>query len=300
MFLWNKVELIEKKKYKCLSDRVLRFIKPNDLIVRDLGYFSISTFKAIDLAGAYFLSRLKAGVHFYLNEKDKEPLDLSEYLKRKIFFDVNVIEVKGYLGKEKVPARLVIYRQSEEVTNQRRRIANKQSRKKGETLSKNKKLLLSFSIFVTNAPITILSTSSVGTIYRLRWEIELIFKRWKSQINIDYLKGINKNRIDCMIWGRLCMVIILELIIWHLKLIAIYFEAELSEVKVIQYLLRENSLCRAIQSNNLQVYFSEMVKDIARMLLKDKRSRKTMRERAINEETYYGELYAAENKQHAA
>lgn len=283
-----------------LSDRVLRFIKPNDLIVRDLGYFSISTFKAIGLAGAFFLTRMKSGVHFYLNKDDKEPLDISEYLKRKISLDMNVIEINGYLGKDKVSARLVIYRQSEGVTNQRIRVANKHSRKKGETLSKNKKLLLSLSIFVTNAPVTMLSTATVGTIYRLRWEIELIFKRWKSQLNIDYLKGIKKNRIDCMIWGRLCMVIILELIIWHLKIMAIYFKAELSEVKVIQYLLRENSLCRAIQSNYLQEYFAELEKDIARMLLKDKRLRKTMRERAINEESYYGALQVVEIKQHTA
>ena len=41
-----------------LADRVLKFIKQGDLLLRDLGYFKISVFKAISVAGAYFLSRL--------------------------------------------------------------------------------------------------------------------------------------------------------------------------------------------------------------------------------------------------
>ncbi len=271
-----------------LAGRLTNFIEANDLIIRDLGYFAISAFQTIAQNNAYFLSRLKSGVHFYLDELDEIPLDLAEHLKKKEFKHLNIIEFKGYLGKEKIQTRLIIYRQSQELTDQRLRDANKQARKKGETISKNRKLLLSFSVFVTNAPEDMISAGFVGTVYRLRWEIELVFKRWKSQLEIDYLKGIHKERIDCLIWSRLCTVVILELIIGYFKTITEKLNAvELSEVKTIQYLMRSNSFSLAMAQNKLEAFFAQMEKDVLRMLLKDKRSRKTMREKVLHKENYY-------------
>lgn len=270
-----------------LTDRILHYLKPGDLVVRDLGYFAILTFKAIAVSNAYFLSRLKARVGFYLNKEDKTALDLSEYLKKHTH--LNIIELKGYIGTEKMEVRMVIYRQSKEVTDKRLREANKNSRKKGETMSKSKKLLLSFAIFITNAPEDMLSTNSIGTIYRLRWEIELVFKRWKNQLEIDYLKGIHEERIECLIWSRLCTVIIVDLIIGIFNTIAKKLnKTELSSVKLIQYLMRGNAFCKAVSKNQLELFFEEMEKDIVRMLLKDSRARKTMRERVRDGESYYG------------
>lgn len=282
-----------------LTGRIVNFIEAGDLIIRDLGYFAMQAFQAIAKENAYFLSRLKSCVNFYLNEKDGEPLDIGEHLKKKEYLHKNILEFKGYIGKEKVPVRLIIFRQSEEVTNERLRAANKQARKKGETIGKSKKLLLNFSIFVTNALEDQLSAEMVGTVYRLRWEIELVFKRWKSQLEIDYLKGIHRERIDCLIWSRLCTTIIIELIVGFFKnMVEESFEVELSEVKLIQYIMRNNGFCLAIAKNNLEPFFEEMEKDMRRMLLKDKRLRKTMREKVINKETYYG-IQTTEN-QHVA
>jgi hypothetical protein len=155
-------------------------------------------------------------------------------------------------------------------------------------MSESKKLLLSFAIFVTNAPEDMISPEIIGTVYRLRWEIELIFKRWKSQLEIDYLKGIHRERIDCLIWARLCTVIIIELIVGYFKNIVYkIFDIELSEVKLIQYLMRGNDFNLALARNSLESFFKQMEKDISRMLLKDKRSRKTMRERVSSRENYY-------------
>ncbi len=271
-----------------LAGRLINFIEANDLIIRDLGYFAISAFQTIAENNAYYLSRFKSGVHFYLDEFDEIPLDLAEHLKKKEFKHLNIIEFKGYLGKEKIQTRLIIYRQSQELTDQRLRDANKHARKKGETISKNRKLLLSFSIFVTNAPEDMISAEFVGTVYRLRWEIELVFKRWKSQLEVDYLKGIHKERIDCLIWSRLCTVVILELIIGYFKTITEKLHTvELSEVKTIQYLMRSNSFSLAMAQNKLEPFFAQMEKDVLRMLLKDKRSRKTMREKVLHKENYY-------------
>ena len=67
-----------------LAQRIINFIEAGDLIIRDLGYFAIQAFQAIADQEAYFLSRLKSGVNFYLNQNDENPFDLDEYLKKKI------------------------------------------------------------------------------------------------------------------------------------------------------------------------------------------------------------------------
>ena len=197
----------------------------------------MKSFKTIADRGAYFLSRVKANANFYLNREDEHPLDLYEYLKKN-GSNFKLIELKGYIGGERIPVRYVIYAQPEEVTNKRLRDAIKNARTQSFTLSQNKKLFLSYSIFVTNAPKELLSTKMVGTVYRLRWGIELLFKRWKSQLEIDCLPGIKRERIDCLIWSRLCGILIIELITGHFRKVARdWFNIELSEVKLIQYLM---------------------------------------------------------------
>ena len=286
-------KLVEAKIYQGskpdqkLSEQILKHIKPGDLVIRDLGYFVLNIFKAIAELGGYFLSRLNPGVKFFLKREDKEPLDIGKFLIKN-HRNKNVIELTGFLGDEKVPTRLITYRQSEETTAKRIRIAKKHARCSGKTMSKGKLLSLNFSMFVTNCPREILSAERIGTIYRLRWEIELIFKRWKSQLQIDYLKGTCKERIDCLIWSRLCTVILIELIKGYVeKIVRKMFTEELSEVKLIGYLLRNSNLYNAIFNNRLNDFFTELEKDIPKMLLKDKRKRKTIREKVYTKESYY-------------
>lgn len=272
-----------------LAWRILNFLKAGELVIRDLGYFVIKSLKTIGNLGAYFLSRVKANTNFYLNREDIKPLDLGQYLRKSIWSDSKFIEIKGYIGEDKVAARLIIYNQPKEVTDKRLRDAMKNARTQGFTISENKKLALSYSIFVTNALEEHLSAEMVGTVYRLRWEIELIFKRWKGQLEIDYLPGIKEERIDCLIWSRLCTVVIIELITAYFKRIAKKsFNTELSDVKMIQYLIRCNDFLNAVIRNQLENFFDRMETDIPRMLLKDKRARKTMRERVSGIESYYG------------
>lgn len=270
-----------------LAQRIIRFLQPQDLLIRDLGYFSIVAFKAIADVGSYFLSRLMPRVHFYLNQTDKAPLDLGVHLRNKKYKDLNVIEIEGFVGIEKVAARLIIYRQPAEVTNKRLREATKYGRNK--TMSKSKRVCMQFSMFLTNVPLEFLCAKIIGSIYRLRWEIELVFKRWKSQLEIDHLRGIKRERIDCLIWSRLCTVLIIELISGYFKKLAEQaFQREFSEMKFIHYLLRGNSFLKAVLSNRLENFFKQLEQDTSRMLLKEKRHRKTMRERVFVKESYYG------------
>ena len=75
------------------------------------------------------------------------------------------------------------------------------AQKKGRKPSDEYLSWITFTFYVTNVESEIWTHKVVGTIYRLRWQIELIFKQWKSLLRIDCLLSTNENRIRCLVFG---------------------------------------------------------------------------------------------------
>jgi len=57
--------------------------------------------------------------------------------------------------------------------------------------------------YITNADQDILPTDLIRSIYSLRWQIEIIFKTWKSTFNLDKVKQMKIQRFDCINYGTL-------------------------------------------------------------------------------------------------
>lgn len=192
-----------------LGLNILEYLVPNALVIRDLGYLRMDCIVKIDAMKAFFLSRFKNNTCVYLNKQDEEQLDFAEYL-HKHHKNTNVVDIEVFITEVKVPVRLIAYRVPENISVERRRKAQATAKKQGRTLTKKSLTLLDFSIFITNVPKVIWPAEVVGTIYRLRWQIELLYKSWKSGLQIDYLKGINHNRIESLLYVRMIMVLIIN------------------------------------------------------------------------------------------
>jgi len=127
------IELYEgKKPDQSLSDRILDLLKPNDLVLRDLGYFVVEIFAKIIKKEAFFLSRLLLSVALYSESSESaESLDLSAVLNQKKYRHLNCLEHDVYMGsKHKVPVRLIAYRLSDSMVNERKRNAKALAKKK--------------------------------------------------------------------------------------------------------------------------------------------------------------------------
>ena len=109
-----------------------------------------------------------------------QPLVLARWLAT---VEGQLLERPICLGaKERVAARLIASRVPEAIVNERRRKARKNAKKKGDTPSQAHLTLLAWNLFITNVPPTIWKTETVLKVYPLRWQIELIFKSWKSYL----------------------------------------------------------------------------------------------------------------------
>jgi hypothetical protein len=61
---------------------------------------------------------------------------------------------------------------------------------------------------VTSVPVERLAAAEAIVLYRARWQIELLFKRWKSQNLIDVLRGATAVRQMVRVWARLLAAVV--------------------------------------------------------------------------------------------
>lgn len=179
-------------------------LPPGALRIEDLGYFSLQRMQKDQEQGVFWVSRLKTGINVY-DEKQTE-LDLVKLLEKT---KKNQLEMKVYLGKEKrVHSRLLIRRAPDEVVAQRLRKLRRQAVKQGRTLSKRQKFFARWTLYITNVPEEKLSFEEVCLLYRVRWQIELLFKLWKSYFKIDQWRSQNPWRILCELYAKLIGAVI--------------------------------------------------------------------------------------------
>lgn len=183
-------------------------IEKSDLVIRDLGYFSIPVLKAIQDKQAFFLSRLNTSVS--VCEPDGTEFSFEKIYKQMQHFNISTLEVEVLIGKkEKMPVRMILSIVPSEVYEKRVRDLTKSNKERGWTISKETKIRYHFSIFVTNVAQEKLRKEDVSTLYRLRWQVELIFKTWKSTLKIDKLgTEMKPQRYLCLLYAKLILVVL--------------------------------------------------------------------------------------------
>ena len=188
-------------------DTVVALAHKGVLFICDLGYCKLQAFTRMVAAGAYFLSRLNHQTTLLdAATERRQPLELASWLTTVVG---NSIEHAMFLGaKAQVATRLIAYRFPESVVNARRRIAKKKAKKKGYTPSKAHLQLLAWNLFITNVPCTIWKTETVGKVYPMRWQVELIFKSWKSYCHLASIKTKKADTTLCYLYGRMLLIFI--------------------------------------------------------------------------------------------
>ena len=252
-------------------------VKKNDLIIRDLGYFSLDFFVQMGVIGAWFLSRLAYQSNVYARPEDEQAMCLIGHIN---CFGKNQksMDFPVFLGKkQRIPVRLIVYRLPKHVYKKRQKGAIKTAKRKGRKVSLSYLKFLKYSFYVTNVPMTQWSAEAVGTIYRLRWQVELAFKNWKSLFRIDILKGTRPQRIQSLIYGRLIVILVVQQILALIVQQTENSRRELSYYKAIQWLQRGNRLMNAFLKADLEDLLFSMLSKLKRML-KQKRNRQTTRE----------------------
>jgi hypothetical protein len=184
----------------------LQQVTPESGVLRiaDLGYFNTEVFARYEQAGAYWLSPLLFPTNVY-DPETGEPLALTAWLKQQ----GPLVDARVLLGaQQKVACRLIAWRLPEEVANRRRQKLIERRRRKGKSAPTKERLArCDWGILVTNIPAGKLSVDEARVLYRSRWQIELLFKRWKSQGLVSDVSG-GAIRGMVRLWSRLIGAVI--------------------------------------------------------------------------------------------
>ena len=154
----------------------------------DRGYGSLDRLHSIEQEAGCFIVRMKDNLNPLIVSVHKADDRLSHYFKNKTFQEVTLKKKKDYDFK-------VEFR-NDNIFRCLRIIALWNPRTKQHV------------IFLTNTRVDQLSLKTIGKIYRLRWQIELLFKELKSHTELRRFLTANPNIVEGFIWAAFCALFI--------------------------------------------------------------------------------------------
>ncbi len=179
-------------------------IPPGTLRLADLGFFDLQVLAAISAADGYWLTRLRVD----------SVVTSAAHGRQSLVDFVSTAAVAGYDdwvmigGQNPVRARLLVQPVPQEVADQRRRRLRADAKDRGRTPSAPALALAAWTILVTNVPVTMLTLAEVLVVLRVRWQIELVFKLWKSHGQVDCWRSARPERILCEVYAKLIAMIV--------------------------------------------------------------------------------------------
>jgi len=175
-----------------ISDGTLHDVNVLDLLpveagafyVMDRGYLDFERLYAIHQAGAFFVTRAKAGMD--ARRVYSDPADRT----RGVICDQRVL-LNGFYSAQNYPEHL-------------RRIRFKHP-ESGKTL-----------VFLTNN--TTLPALTIGALYKSRWQVELFFKWIKQHLRIKRFLGTSENAVKTQIWCAVATYVLIAIVKKELQL----------------------------------------------------------------------------------
>jgi hypothetical protein len=183
------------------SRHILSFAKQGDVLVRDMGYFSLETFSELKRRDVGFISRLRFDVLIF--DESGQPIDLPRHLKKKGSFDGWVL-----LGEEKTLKLRLSCTALPQQHAALRRMRARNDRDKRRHHSKDYYMLLGYNIYITTEEN--LSAQEMAFVYGLRWRIETLFKSWKSNYHLEnrFLSASTKEQAEAIAYLMLLFILL--------------------------------------------------------------------------------------------
>jgi len=172
----------------------------------DLGFYSLEQFQADQDQGVFTFSRYKIGT--ILMDREGQKIDLLPWLRSQ---SADQLERAVFLGKQaRFACRLLVERVPPAAAEKRKRKLQEYARKKQVPVSAELLALAEWTLIITDIPAKLLSIPEAMVLLRVRWQIELLFKRWKSIFHIDHWRSHQPWRILTELFAKLLAVVLLN------------------------------------------------------------------------------------------
>ena len=163
---------------------------PNSLVLGDRGLAKAPAMIAVQESGADLLVRITPQ-YLVLKDLNGDRLELVRKLVRarrqtRLSFEVLVEDAKS--GKT-IPAYVHAARLDEKAVNRARRRIKRRASTQGSMVKKETLILSEWLLLLTTVPPSILPAEAILELYRVRWQVELLIKKFKSLLDADALRA---------------------------------------------------------------------------------------------------------------
>jgi len=197
-------------------------IQAGEYVLADRGYCKASGIHFAVSKGAYLTVRLSPQ-SIRLQEQDGSPFELLARLQS--------INKTGELGAWKVwiplqghyplAARLCVLRKSKAAIALAQKKARRKSRKNGyQQLQSQTLFYAQFVMVLSTFPEEDFTSAQVLQCYRYRWQIELVFKRFKQIAQLGHLPKYHDESAKAWLYGKLFVALLTEKLIQHARAVS--------------------------------------------------------------------------------
>jgi Transposase DDE domain len=174
------------------------------LRLADLGYYSLEALQEYGEQGVYVLSRLPARSAVFDDQGRR--WKLHDFLQAQPGRRVDTWVEVG--TRWRLRLRLVAWRVPPQVAALRRQRLARRAQKSGRAASVAQRVLCGWNVLVSNAAVEQLSAAEACVLARVRWQVEWLFRLWKSQGGLDESAGAKPYRVLCELLAKLLGLVV--------------------------------------------------------------------------------------------
>lgn len=184
---------------------------PGELVVGDRGYCNARGVAHVLDSGADVLVRLNRTSMPVFWSGTEDPIDIMSTLRalpRSAVREQEVV-VLHKVGRHtrKIYGRLCMVRLPEHEARKARKRAREEQ---GANVSADTLEAAGYVVLFTTTPADRLSAAQCIELYRLRWQIELQFKRWKTLCGFDRMPNFRADTIESWLYAKILAAVLLE------------------------------------------------------------------------------------------
>lgn len=184
-------------------------LPPGALRLADLGYFSLTVLAALIAQGVCVLCRFPAQPLVFLGTAPGKAVGGCPVGSMLATARGDRVDVAVTLGATaRVPCRLLAIRVAPATAAQRRRRWRKEARREGHTVRASRLALADWDAWLTTLPPERLTLDEAQVLIGLRWQIELVFKQWKSGGQVDASRSQQPYRVLTEVYAKLLAMLI--------------------------------------------------------------------------------------------
>jgi Transposase DDE domain len=181
------------------------------LLLEDMGFLDSERLQEYMQQQVYFLTRVPAWTAFFEKKargQGYHRLDVVKWLRQAQGWQLERQVIVFH--KQKLALRLLAVRVPPAVAEQRKQRVRQEAKQRGRAVSQKKLDMCEWNVLVTNAPRELISVSEGWELRRVRWQIELVFRVFKSEGGIDKTQARSRERVLSELYAKLLAMVVLR------------------------------------------------------------------------------------------